>query len=470
MRKLRLFWMIALASLVLGASAQNQDKKWAIGANVVRSVYTGDLGDTFFDFDKQLNIGGGLTINRYLNRFFDLGLYGSWSKLGFSKYSVEDWPTLQEWYAISNINEDGTREWEATNFKTSGIFNANLQLRFKFLGNDNARIVPYLLVSGGAVGYDNLRTEFRSGDGTTAYNYRALNWQNESNPVFAMTIGSGGGFDIRLSRAISLRYQFDAMWTDHDNRDFVLSGNQHGDAWNNDWQFQHSLGLVWSFGKQRERRVVERIVEVVPAIVDSDGDGVPDDIDECPNTPRGCRVDAVGCPIDSDGDGVCDGLDRCPNTTAGVAVDAHGCPIDTDGDGVPDYLDKCPNERGPASNDGCPVVVADIQPAVVNFATSSYTLNAAATRTLDTMVSTLQANAGVQVKIEGHTDSTGSTEYNRALANSRANAVRQYLVQKGIAADRIVSTEGFWYSRPVGNNQTVAGRAANRRAEVIQVK
>jgi OmpA-OmpF porin, OOP family len=80
-----------------------------------------------------------------------------------------------------------------------------------------------------------------------------------------------------------------------------------------------------------------------PAL-DSDGDGVPDKIDQCPNTPASARpVDARGCPIDSDHDGVPDGIDRCPNTPSGVRVDALGCPVDSDGDGVPDYLDKCPN-------------------------------------------------------------------------------------------------------------------------------
>jgi outer membrane protein OmpA-like peptidoglycan-associated protein len=96
---------------------------------------------------------------------------------------------------------------------------------------------------------------------------------------------------------------------------------------------------------------------------DSDGDGVPDKKDRCPNTPHGAIVDANGCPRDSDHDGVYDGLDRCPNTPANTPVDQYGCPRDTDGDGVPDNLDKCPNTpRGtpvyPASDvarAGCPV-------------------------------------------------------------------------------------------------------------------
>lgn len=91
--------------------------------------------------------------------------------------------------------------------------------------------------------------------------------------------------------------------------------------------------------------------------IDTDGDGVPDYLDICPNTPKGVQVDEFGCPLDSDNDGVPDYLDRCPNTPDGVKVDKFGCPLDSDGDGVPDYLDKCPNTPPGTVVDihGCPI-------------------------------------------------------------------------------------------------------------------
>jgi len=90
--------------------------------------------------------------------------------------------------------------------------------------------------------------------------------------------------------------------------------------------------------------------------IDSDGDGVFDGLDKCPDTPAGCVVDASGCPIDSDGDGVCDGVDECADTPKGATVDAKGCPSDSDGDGVLDGIDQCPNTPAGASVDekGCP--------------------------------------------------------------------------------------------------------------------
>jgi outer membrane protein OmpA-like peptidoglycan-associated protein len=90
---------------------------------------------------------------------------------------------------------------------------------------------------------------------------------------------------------------------------------------------------------------------------DTDGDGVVDRKDKCPNTPMGAIVDASGCPLDGDGDGVYNGIDRCADTPKGVKVDASGCPLDSDADLVADYLDKCPSTpRGvKVDKDGCPV-------------------------------------------------------------------------------------------------------------------
>jgi len=90
---------------------------------------------------------------------------------------------------------------------------------------------------------------------------------------------------------------------------------------------------------------------------DSDGDGVPDKHDTCPNTPAGARVSATGCPLDTDSDGVYDGLDRCEGTPPGAKVDTHGCPFDADSDGVFDGLDQCPNTPRGARVDikGCPL-------------------------------------------------------------------------------------------------------------------
>ncbi len=509
MKKLRLLWMIALVSLVLGVSAQNSEKKWAIGINGVRSVYIGDLNDTFLNFDDHLNIGGGITINRYLNRFFDLGLYGSYSKLSGGKdYKNQDLLSRGQWLNPALRNEDGQLPEDGIgfSFKTSAIFNANLQLRWKFLGNDEARWVPFVVVSGGIVGYDKPKGVFQN---EVEEAYWAGN--KKQNTPISITAGAGLGLEYKISQAFSLRYQADLMWTERDNIDFYRGAGKGVFGDDNDYQFQHSLGIVWSFGKKKDAdgdgvKDSKDLCPDTPAGVqvdangcpiDTDADGVADYLDQCPDTPAGVQVDANGCPVDSDRDGVADYLDQCPNTRAGalvdekgciidadadgvadnqdrcpgtpagVKVDASGCPVDTDGDGIADHLDKCPNERGIAENDGCPAVVKESSKTY--FATNLYNLTEASTAVLDAKIAELKANPDVQVKIEGHTDNTGTLEFNRALANSRANAVRQYLVRQGIDAKRITSVEGFWFSKPIGDNETEEGRAKNRRAEVIEI-
>jgi outer membrane protein OmpA-like peptidoglycan-associated protein len=94
---------------------------------------------------------------------------------------------------------------------------------------------------------------------------------------------------------------------------------------------------------------------------DGDGDGVCDGLDQCADTPRGARVDAKGCPLDTDGDGVFDGLDQCENTTKGCTVDEKGCPKDTDGDGICDGLDRCPDTAAGLRVDpnGCPIEIIE---------------------------------------------------------------------------------------------------------------
>ena len=82
---------------------------------------------------------------------------------------------------------------------------------------------------------------------------------------------------------------------------------------------------------------------------DTDNDGVIDDLDECP-TIAGSPA-AKGCP-DRDGDGVADKFDKCPDV---AGTSKNGCP-DTDKDGVDDFEDRCPNTYGPASNKGCPEI------------------------------------------------------------------------------------------------------------------
>ena len=205
--------------------------------------------------------------------------------------------------------------------------------------------------------------------------------------------------------------------------------------------------------------------------LDSDGDGVPDSIDECPNTPIGVEVDAKGCPIDSDGDGVPDYLDKCPNTPKGCKVDKDGCPIDSDGDGVPDCLDKCPNTPRDTKVDknGCPIVGEELLILHgIKFGFDSAKISDDSEAILEVAVTTLKKNPKMKVEIEGHTDSIGTAEYNLGLSQRRADAVQDHLISEGIGAERLQAV-GKGEADPLVSNELKEGRAKNRRVEFVVI-
>ena len=205
---------------------------------------------------------------------------------------------------------------------------------------------------------------------------------------------------------------------------------------------------------------------------DDDGDGVPNHLDKCPDTPHGVTVDAHGCPVDSDGDGVPDYLDKCPGTPKGVQVDSTGCPVDSDGDGVPDYLDKCPGTpKGvPVNAQGCPhegIEVAGDEWMVrgtVLFAVNESAIQPGAHELLNKVAVYLRENPQYAVEIQGNTDNTGPMAWNMKLSEMRAESVKAYLVTQGVDAARL-TTKGFGPNDPIVPNDTAANRAKNRRVD-----
>ncbi|MCF8035776.1 MAG: outer membrane beta-barrel domain-containing protein [Desulfobacteraceae bacterium] len=195
--------------------------------------------------------------------------------------------------------------------------------------------------------------------------------------------------------------------------------------------------------------------------VDSDNDGVPDYRDDCGNTPLGAEVDAGGCALDADNDGVIDHRDECAGTPEGASVDDKGCAADADGDGVADYKDECGSTPEGASVNarGC-WVVEDLQ-----FEVGKAEIRPAYHDNLNAIVSILRQNPEIDVEIQGHTDSQGGAEMNQQLSERRAAAVRDYLVEQGVDANRL-DYEGYGETDPVASNDTAQGRAENRRVEI----
>ena len=247
-------------------------------------------------------------------------------------------------------------------------------------------------------------------------------------------------------------------------------------------------------------------ISVTGCPLDSDGDGVYDYLDQCPNTPAAAygKVDSIGCPIDSDGDGVYDYLDLCPNTPAEARgmVDHNGCPLDTDKDGVYDYLDECPDTpvearnfvdsvgcfldsdgdgvydyedqcptiAGVKANLGCPEIKREIRNLLkkamsgIQFENGKATIKPNSYQILNDIAKIFIDNPTYMIEVQGHTDNVGKYEYNLDLSERRAQAVRTYLVNKGVPTERMTA-HGYGPDRPIDDNKTKAGRAKNRRVE-----
>jgi OmpA-OmpF porin, OOP family len=204
-------------------------------------------------------------------------------------------------------------------------------------------------------------------------------------------------------------------------------------------------------------------------IPDTDGDGINDEEDKCPKVPGVARYQ--GCPIpDTDGDGINDEDDKCP-TVPGVAR-YQGCPIpDTDGDGVNDEEDKCITTPGPKENFGCPVIPPAIKKRIdvaaknILFVTGKYALQASSFKGLNDVAKIMNEFPGASLGIDGHTDNVGSEEMNQTLSDNRAAAVKKYLVSKGVDESRITAI-GHGELEPIADNKTAAGRQQNRRSEL----
>ncbi len=289
----------------------------------------------------------------------------------------------------------------------------------------------------------------------------------------------GGGMQFRLSEDVFINTQCSYRFKVTD--------------WASD-HFQFSLGVVAPITDKKP--VVKALPPPAPMVVekDSDADGIMDSKDKCPTVAglakyNGCPIpdtdgDGIndendkcikqkgiakysGCPIpDTDKDGINDEEDKCI-TVAGLAR-YGGCPIpDTDNDGVNDEDDKCPNEVGTNANNGCPEIQAKIAELAkqVYFANNGTSIGKKALPSLDSVAAILIKYTSAQLLIEGHTDNVGSAAGNKMLSQKRANAIKAYFVQKGIAESRLRAV-GLGLEKPLGNNATALGRALNRRVEM----
>ncbi len=292
--------------------------------------------------------------------------------------------------------------------------------------------------------------------------------------------------DAELYAGIGAKYRVDNGWGLRADLRILFPPSSASNGATVD--FEALLAIYKEFGRTPPPAPVEE----PKGPKDTDGDGIPDSVDKCPNEPedKDGFQDDDGCPDpDNDGDGIPDTADKCPMQPEDKDgfQDEDGCPDpDNDGDGIPDAADKCPDQPedkdGFQDEDGCPdelpQKVKQFTGVIqgINFKTGAADLLPNSNKTLDKAVAVLQEFADLKLEIQGHTDDQplndpkGKYADNTALSQARAESVKAYFVGKGIA-DARVTAKGYADTVPVEDPKGLKGaklnaaRAKNRRVE-----
>ncbi len=292
-----------------------------------------------------------------------------------------------------------------------------------------------------------------------------------ATPDLTVTVfgGSDGGLNDDYGRGTPLRVGAQLVWTAAERTVERVVGDKDGDGIKDD--VDQCLDLAEDFDKFEDE-------DGCPE-PDNDQDGLADGQDKCPNEPEDedTYQDDDGCPdLDNDGDSVPDAQDRCPLEAGDPRFE--GCSIpDRDKDGIPDNKDQCPDEAGEASLNGCPdqgirVNVSDgkvIPPGKVDFVKGKAELTPESLPILLELANQIKGSPQLRlIRIEVHVEAGGKEPKNVQLSNARANAIRAFLVSKGVSPVRVQGV-GYGSRFPIRPNTTPENRAANNRVDFILV-
>lgn len=484
--------LVLCSFLATSSSAQNADNKWALSGFASVYQWQGNSGSELYDW-REGRTGGGFSISRYLSPSFDFGVSFSGARVDYN-----------------NSVAAGIRPGDANNFHFTGeMRNIMPMLKLKLnsgkILKEEARIAPYL-VGGYGIAFSDIKGRGRHG---------VFPPRGTDGDLTHATPFGGAGINFRLTDRVGLNVQTGIMFLKTNQYEGYRAANLDDNVVNK--IAQHNFGLTFALGKAKDTDMdgvpdrKDKCPDTPSGVkvdengcpVDTDKDGVADYQDNCPDVAgvaalNGCPdrdndgvADAQdecpdqagtaalrGCP-DADKDGVADKNDKCPDTPAGTQVGADGCPLvrDADGDGVNDDVDKCADTpAGTAVGaDGCPIrkpIPRGVgrgnlgDTTYIQFEFDKAVLRKVSFTKLDQIARFLKANPTFDVNVSGHADARGTDEYNQALSERRAAAVARYLTSKGGISKNRITTVGYGESRPRGDNETAAGMALNRRAQV----
>jgi len=262
-----------------------------------------------------------------------------------------------------------------------------------------------------------------------------LNYEYDfnSNETFSPYYFVGAGYqwsDTNYKNALVADMGLGAKYKITDQLNLFAEVRALRDLRNIDTHYSGIVGFVFNFGNDQKEIQPQPTKKTIVPPKDTDQDGITDNLDKCPNTPKGVKVDKFGCPLDSDNDGVPNYLDKCPNTPKGVKVDKFGCPVTFNFD--------------------------------IQFDVNSAKIKPQYMKTIEKFAKFLKDNPAYKAEIIGYTDKTGNKIYNIILSQKRAKAVYEALIQAGVNKDRL-SWAGLGDANPIAPNDTEENRAKNRR-------
>lgn len=407
-----------------------QYRTWSIGLNagaLAPKVLT--IGHNDYQ-NAEFNLGYGLTIRKQLSHNFGFEFGFLRGKLSANNSNILGLNT--------NKSFETTLDWN-----TSLMAVANL-CTIDFLKKKNSL---NLLVKAG-YGFTGTKTSVTT-------NLNTLTNSTIKNQNF---IPVGVGAKFKVSKRINFDLGYNTFFFDGDD----LDGTTSGSTVNDKFAYVYT-GLEFSLGNATKPNL-DWVNPIALMYEELKNPELRKELDALKQ--RVSILEAADLLKDSDGDGVADKLDKCPNTEAGIKVDGAGCPLDTDNDGVVDSKDSCPTEKGVAEFNGCPNTPLS-STNVIQFEFNSSVLKTSSYPVLDQLSNELRNEKNLKVGIEGHASLEGTPDYNLQLSKDRANAVKTYLVNSGVAASKIIA-KGFGETRPVASNTTEEGRQLNRRVEIVK--
>lgn len=401
---------------------RGQYKTWSIGLNAGALSPVLAIGGVHDYTNKKINLGYGASVRWQLAHSFGLQLDARGGKVGGDNAD-----------APGGVR-DGMRSYQTRFYQgtLSGVVNV---ATIDFLRRKNS--VNFFVNAGAGMIWYNPRYVTAASSAEQRY----LNADGSNHYVKSLVIPVGAGVKFRLSDAWALNLGYTANFTDDDNLDALKRGYPTKDKYSYGYG-----GLEWTLGSSSKPNLdwVNPVAMMYDELYDA---ALRQEVEALKGRVTNVENAVNDLKKDSDGDGVSDQFDKCPNTPAGTVVDGAGCPI------------KFPE---PAATDSVVAAYSNIQ-----FDFDSSVLRTSSYAALDAGSADLRANPSKTIELNGYASSEGTAAHNLRLSKDRANSVKTYLVNSGVEAKRI-KVKGLGETNPIADNSTEEGRVMNRRVEFKQ--